>query len=769
MLQPPFNNTFKAEVLDLVPVIIALHDRDYNIVWANKAYQKATGLTLKEIEGKKCFSVWKLTKPCRGCPVLTAIETGKQQEAELTPENQDHWPATQGSWLSKAVPIRDAEGNIIGAMETAYAITERHQFEVMLQKNEREKSTILDTMSDLVIYQDLNHNILWANKSAAESVNEKPENLTGRKCHEIWANRKEECEACPVIKAIETGRMHQNTITTPDERVWIVNGYPIKDEKEIITGAVEVTTDITERKQAEESLRENEKKYRAILETTLEGCWLITSDRKILEVNPALCKMLGYSTEEMLGKIPYDFVDDENKKIFIEQISKIASTKHRSYEIVLKKKTGEDLPAYFNATTIRDKSGKVQGSFAFVSDITERKQAEEEKEKLQAQLTQAQKMEAIGTLAGGIAHDFNNILSSVLGFTELAIDAVEKDSTIEENLQEVYTAGIRAKDLVNQILLLSRHDAVQFKPIHINSVVKEAVKMIRSIIPASIDIQKNICNRQLVVSADPTQIHQVIVNLITNAKHAMSESVGVLAVEVDPVSFDDESTENINLTPGNYARIMVSDTGTGINKEHLEKIFEPYFTTKAVGEGTGLGLSVVHGIIKSHQGDITVHSESGKGTTFYIYLPLSEQRSVELPETDTNPLPTGTERILLVDDEPSIVKMQQQSLEKVGYTATAKTSSVEALETFCATPDKFDLVITDMTMPKMTGDKFAEEIKKIRSDVPVILCTGFSDKIKIRTGSDLQIDEFLMKPVNKKKLAKTVRKLLDEAKSKTQQ
>jgi PAS domain S-box-containing protein len=670
------------------------------------------------------------------------------------------------------------------------------------------------------------------------------------------------------------------------------------------------------------ALRKSEKKYRTLLETTSEGCWQINADNKIIEVNPAACKMLGYDTEEMLGKTTLDFVDDENKKIFINQTSKISSTKHRSYEIVLKKKTGEDLPAYFNATTIRDESGKVQGAFAFISDITERKRAEcrieallslnqmteasldeigafalengvkltnstigyiafvnedetvltmhswskeameqcklidrplvyplatvglwgeairqrkpvitnnysepsplkkefpeghiniirhmniplfegnkitavagvgnkekdydqsdirqltllmqgmwrlvqrkreqEAKKELEYQLLQAQKMEAIGTLAGGIAHDFNNILSSILGYTELALDDADTETILHENLIEVLTAGNRAKDLVQQILTLSRQNSPEIKPIQINPLVQEALKMLRSTIPTSIKIKTNICSEQLVLQADPTQIHQVIVNLATNAKHAMTDATGVLTVCVDSVNFD-ENTKEKEMAPGDYVRITVSDTGAGIADTHLDKIFEPYFTTKKIGEGTGLGLSVVHGIVKSHKGDITVKSKLGTGTTFHVYLPLAKQQSVELPTQTDEPLPRGSERILLVDDEPSIVKMLQQSLERLGYMVTIFTSSMEALEAFRTSPDTFDLVITDMSMPTMTGDKFAEEIKKIRSDVPVILCTGFSDQIKIRTGTDMQINAFLMKPINKAKLAKTIRRVL---------
>ena len=261
MLQSPLHNAFMADVLDLAPVIIAVHDTDFNIVWGNKAYQKATGLTLKEIEGKKCFSVWGLAKLCRSCPVLTAIETGKQQEAELTPQNQDHWPASQGSWLSKAVPIRDKEGNIIGAIETAYDITERKQFEKMLQESEREKSAILNAMSELVAYQDTNHTVLWVNKAAAESVAQHPENLKGKKCYEIWGKREKPCEICPVKDALESGVMQKSEVMTSDQKVWGISAYPVKNENGEIIGAVEVTLDLTHRKLAENALRESINKY----------------------------------------------------------------------------------------------------------------------------------------------------------------------------------------------------------------------------------------------------------------------------------------------------------------------------------------------------------------------------------------------------------------------------------------------------------------------------------------------------------------------------
>ena len=380
MLQPPFNNAFKADVLDLAPIIIAVHDTDHNIIWANKAYQRATGLTLKEIEGKKCFSIWRLSYPCRGCPVLTAIETGKEEEAELTPENQDHWPTSQGSWLVKAVPLRDSSGSIMGAIEAAYEITARRQLEKMLQESEEEKSAILDSMSELVAYQGLDHTVLWTNKAAAESVDEKPENLVGRKCYEIWANRKEECEICPVAKAIETGGIHQNITTTPDKRVWIVTGHPVKNQNGEIIGTVEVTTDITDRKRAEDVLYRSQKMLARTESITHIGSWEweIATDTvtwseelfRIFQLDPD-DRALSWAEHPKLYH-PEDFE-------ILRQAVEVAATNGTPYEIELRafRKDGETRVCQARGFAELGKNGKPVYLFGSLHDITEKRLAEE--------------------------------------------------------------------------------------------------------------------------------------------------------------------------------------------------------------------------------------------------------------------------------------------------------------------------------------------------------------------------------------------------------
>ena len=391
----------------------------------------------------------------------------------------------------------------------------------------------------------------------------------------------------------------------------------------------------------------------------------------------------------------------------------------------------------------------------------EHKQSEEEKGQLQAQLQQAQKMEAIGTLAGGIAHDFNNILSSVLGYTELALDDAEEGTRLRSNLQTVLSAGERARDLVQQILAFSRQSETAFSPIQVKLITKEALRLLRAILPTTIEIRQDIQSDSMVLG-DPTQIHQILLNLGTNADHAMREKGGLLEVTLADVGLDSLFTaKHPDIKPGTHLKLMVRDTGHGIPPHILDRIFDPFFTTKDKSEGTGMGLSVVHGIVKAHGGAITVQSEPGKGTVFNAFLPVIE-KTIAMEAPIEKPLSTGTERILFVDDEIPLVRLGKWILEPLGYDVTTRTSSIEALELFKAQPDRFDLVITDMTMPNLTGSELALKLGKIRPDIPIILCTGFSHEITAEKSKEMGIKAFLFKPILSEVMAETVRRVLDE-------
>ena len=391
--------------------------------------------------------------------------------------------------------------------------------------------------------------------------------------------------------------------------------------------------------------------------------------------------------------------------------------------------------------------------------VEERTKALADSEK---QLQQMMKLQAIGTLAGGIAHDFNNILFPIVGYTELTMDDIPEDSQARKNLEEILKATNRAKELVQQILTFSRQNSQERKPLKVQYLIKEVSKLLRATIPSSIEIECDIDDACGPIKGDPTQIHQVIMNLCTNAYHAMQETGGKLDVSLKEIHIGyEQSIERVGMKVGKHIELIVKDSGHGMEPQVMERIFEPYYTTKAQGKGTGLGLSVIHGIVKSHGGDITVSSLPGHGATFKVYLPIIDEMEVKIAADEPPIAVNGKERILLVDDEEQIIDVEQQILERLGYHVTPKTDSQEALEEFAAQPDRFDLVITDMTMPKMTGDQLARRMMDIKPQIPVILCTGFNETISEEKALAMGIDKFVMKPIVKDELASTIRTVLD--------
>ena len=395
--------------------------------------------------------------------------------------------------------------------------------------------------------------------------------------------------------------------------------------------------------------------------------------------------------------------------------------------------------------------------------IAELELQQEESEKLRTQLFKAQKLEAIGTLAGGIAHDFNNILSIIMGYTELARLKFQENKNAEQYIKEVLKACRRAKDLIRQLLSFSHSDdKLERQVLYVRPIIKEVVKFLKALLPSAIEIQQSIASETGIVFAHPTQIHQVLTNLCTNAAHAMEEAGGILEIsladiELDPATLPPHS----DLKPGPYVRLTVADTGDGMDSATLKRIFDPYFTTKEPGKGSGLGLAVVQGIVKDHEGGITVSSEIGKGTTFHVYLPRIEAE-LTVAEEASVPVPTGTERILIVDDEAALVDIWKKYLELLGYVVATKTSCLEALELFRVHPDYFDLVITDYTMPHMNGLDLAREMKRIQPAILIIICSGWKERISNEKNSEAGVRAFLTKPLELRSAAEVIRKVLDE-------
>jgi PAS domain S-box-containing protein len=584
------------------------------------------------------------------------------------------------------------------------------------------------------------------------------------------------CEPDVLIETI------QNAIITADDKNVELDPAPMPEGeilklynerlvRKLEQKMLELEEEIQARRETEDELRKTNSFLDSIIENIPDMIFLKDADElRFVSFNKAGEDLLGYSRDQLLGKNDYDFFPKEQADFFKEQDRKVLRRKEVldiPEEMVLTRNKGERI-LHTKKVPIMDAEGDPMYLLGISEDITNLKKSEAERQQLNSQLLQAQKLESIGNLAGGIAHDFNNILSSIIGFTEIALDDIPTGSNVEDSLQEVYKAGKRAKELVKQILTIARKSDEEIKPIHAKTIVKEALKFLRSSIPTTIEIQQQIASESSIMG-NPTQFHQILMNLCTNAAHAMEENGGLLKVDLEDVRLEKcDFIQGLGVPPGEYIRLSVSDTGSGMSPEVIGSIFDPYYTTKGPGEGTGLGLALVHGIVEKYGGKIEVSSELGQGSIFSIYLPIIKTHQNCDPYVKED-LPTGSERILFVDDEGAIAKMGSQMLERLGYSVTYQTSSIEALKLFHEKPDDFDLVITDMTMSNMPGDKLAAELMKIRQNIPVILCTGYSKKMSDKAASDIGIKAFAYKPVGKADLAKTVRKVLDEAKGNNQQ
>jgi PAS domain S-box-containing protein len=526
----------------------------------------------------------------------------------------------------------------------------------------------------------------------------------------------------------------------------LLSSTPI-DLDDLSKGVTFTALDLSNLKAKESELSESKEKYRAMMEAMDDAAYICSSEYLIEYMNPAMVKRTG---RDAIGEPCHKAVHGRDEKCPWCFHEKVMQGKTVKIEIV----SPRDQKSYhISSSPIRHADDSVS-MLAVFRDMSEFK-------KMETHLQQAQKMEAIGTLAGGIAHDFNNILFPIMGHTEMLLEDIPQNSPFHTSLSEIHTSALRARDLVKQILTFSRQEKNELKLMKMQPLIKEALKLIRSTIPATIKINQDIQADCGVIKADPTQIHQVVMNLATNAYHAMEETGGEMIVSLKEIQLGKDDMISADMTPGVYACVTVADTGVGMDKNMTEKIFDPFFTTKEKSKGTGMGLSVVHGIVKGMGGAIQVYSEPGKGTEFHVYFPM-EPHSFQKEITHSNTeIQGGTEQILLVDDEQAILTMEEQMLERLGYQVTSRTSSLEALEAFRANPDKFDLVITDMAMPNMAGDQLAAELVGIRPDIPILLCTGFSTIMSEEQAALQGIKGFLMKPVLMQDFSQKIRKGLE--------
>jgi PAS domain S-box-containing protein len=572
---------------------------------------------------------------------------------------------------------------------------------------------------------------------------------------------------------------------------------PIKDSTGNVTGVVLVFHDVTEKRKTAEALHQSEERYRSLFNGMTEGFALHEMicdsadkpiDYRFLEINPAFEQLTGLKRDHVMGKLVSEVLPN-NEPYWVEtygavvltgnaiQFENYSSVLEKHYEVFAYRPAPRQFAVLFMDITERKRAQeklkqvneeleqRVQERTSELKSAYEALRKEtEERGRIEERLGQAQKLEAIGTLAGGIAHDFNNVLAAIIGFSEMIRDKIpEREEQIRRHLERVLTAGIRGRDLVKQLLTFSRQGVIEKKPLQLSAVVEETSRLLRASLPATVHIKANMESESGFVLADPTQMQQIVLNLCTNAAHAMKRTGGTMSIDLVDFSFSSaEDAPDSTMVPGPYMRLAVTDTGVGMSQEVLERIFDPFFTTKPKDEGTGLGLAVVHGIVMSHQGGITVQSKPDKGTTFNVYLPkLVLERMEDSGDIDST-IQGGSERVLFIDDEEALAEMGSEVLTELGYRVVSKTGSREALAQLRLDPSRFDLVITDMTMPELTGTELAREILLMKPDMPIILCTGFSHLVDAGQAKQAGIRAFAMKPLTKKEIAKTIRQVLDE-------
>jgi len=767
---------FLNRVMETSPVGIVMVDREGRITLANTRAEEILGLERSDILNRLYNDpAWHITD-IEGNPFpddrLPFQRVRRGGSPVFSMEHAVVWPDNRRVLLSiNAAPLFDGGGNFNGMVATLEDITDRRLAEDTIRKNEELFRLITENTADIIWTLDLDLNTTYVSPSIEKILGFTPderlrqpmeEMLTPESLRRVWAMFQNELDflrdttADPDRSAsIDVEYYHKD-----GSIVWMENKIKVvRDPSGSAMGILGVSRDRTERKRAEGALRESEKRLIAAQRmarlgdfkwdlATGEGTW-----------SDALFDLFGFDKSEKIDNARINAEihhPDDRERITKWLNDSIASGRDKlppnEYRVI--RPDGKVLHVRTSGIIEREE-GQSPRIFATVQDITDIKKMEEE-------LRLAQKMEALGTLSGGIAHEFNNILGIIMGNAELAMLDMPGANPVKRHLEEILIASIRARDVVGQILSFSSRTPGAQTPLKIGPVIQEALNLIRATTPANIEMRQEILCDSETILANQTEVNQILINLCGNAVQAITEETGILEVKLETVVLDDlTAAQYEGLKAGAYAKLTVKDNGLGIDSRIMDRIFDPYFTTKDVDEGLGMGLAVVYGLLKKHRGVVRIKSKSGQGTTAEALFPLiDDSPEAELAEAAESP--AGTERILFVDDEGSLVTLYKQMLEREGYQVVGQTSSPEALRQFQEEPDKFDLIVTDMAMPDMPGDRLAQEIIKIRSDIPIILCTGHSDRVDEDQAGELGISAYVMKPLTRTDLLNTIRKMLDK-------
>lgn len=651
--------------------------------------------------------------------------------------------------------VRNTDGGIRYAIATVVDITRKKKADRNLLESEEKFRTLVDHAGDMLIVHDMEGNIVDVNAASINKYGYSREALLKMTVADLDPDYNDREDAGRFWKNFEPGQPIQFEARqrSRDGTIFPVEVTVSKIRVNHQDWIMGMCRDISAQKADRERIRSQHRFLQSLLDAIPISVFYKDSRGVYIGCNNAFADFLGKSKNHLIGKDVYDIFPEDFADRFHEMDSELLRNRPgmQQYEAQVQHADGTMHDVLFSKAVYDDDAGNVAGLIGTMIDITDRK-------KTQRHLQHAQKMESIGNLAGGIAHDFNNLLFPIVGMSEMLKDDLPSGSQQHQFAQDILDAALRGADLVKRILTFSRRAEPKRMPVSIPSILKDALRLVRATIPSNIAIQRDIMEECGTANADPTQLHQIVINLLTNAYHAVEPNGGVITVTLSETQIDENPA---GLRAGRYALLSVSDNGCGIEPTNVDKIFDPYFTTKNQEKGTGLGLSVVYGIVREHDGDIRIESEVGKGSRFDVYLPLAEKTALSRPHQGIDARQTKRKRILLVDDEKPITSLLSLLLERMGHQVTTSTDALEALNTFKADPDAFDLVITDMSMPDMTGTRLSREIISLKPDIPIILCTGFSeliDKEKVRLAG---IRGFLMKPVVKSELVALIHKVME--------
>jgi PAS domain S-box-containing protein len=728
-------------VLDEFPGYVYLQGPDYSIRFANRFFQERFG----KPEGRACFQVFNDDDmPCTGCPVHRVIESQTPTEWE--------YKAHDGRFYHLYdYPFTDIDGTQL-VLELGIDITDRKKAEEKLRLANTYNRSLIEAGLDPLVTIDPAGKINDVNHATEIVTGYSRDELIGADFSDYFTDPERARHGYQLVFSQGLVRNYDLEIQHRDGHVTPVlyNATLYKDEKGKTIGVFAAARDMTELKRIEEERT----RLAAAVEQSAEGVLITDKKGFAVYVNRAFEEIAGHAKGDIMGRRP-DVMTKESQSQWYSSIRDVLL--HGNVwagRIELMKKDGAIREVDLTVSPVKDVSGAVINYVSVGRDVTGQV-------KLEKELRQAQKMEAIGTLAGGIAHDFNNILAGIIGFTEMSLEDIADVNPLSERLDLILRGAHRGRDLVRQILTFSRKGEPEKKPTNLRNAIEEISSILKASIPSTIEIRRKIMDTDQYILADRIQIHQILMNLCSNAAHAMNDSGGVLEIGLEEVEMlPGGRGDHPDLQAGRYMKLSVSDTGRGMDRSTMERIFEPFFTTKNPGEGTGMGLSVVHGIVKGHNGEITVKSEINKGSIFQLYFPVLPE-GTPIQDTLQQTAPQGKERILFVDDEPDIVTVNKDRLQRLGYDVVATTNSLDALKVFRANPDSFDLIIADYTMPHLTGVDLANEIRRMRSDIPIILCSGIHESLASEKSKKAGITEFAMKPLSKKEFSAIIRKVLD--------